>query len=127
MKTMTAPSSTLRRISVLNGATIALVVAAIWTCAVTHSWATTFNVPDGDVAGLIKAINEANANPGADTISLAANGTYTLTAMDNAWYGPNGLPPIASDITIEGNGATIQRDTGAGTPKFRLFYISGGG
>src|SRR5262245_53087151 len=103
MKTMTAPSSTLRRISVLNGATFALVVAAIWTCAVTHSWATTFNIADGDVAALVQAIKDANdetTNPGSDTINLAVNGTYTLTAMDNAWYGPNGLPPIASDITI---------------------------
>src|SRR5262245_53219550 len=122
MKTMTAPSSTLRRISVLNGATFALVVAAIWTCVLTRGWATTFNIPDGDVAGLIKAINDANANPGADTISLAANGTYTLTAIDNAWYGPNGLPPIASPIIIEGNGSVIERDTNA--PKFRLFYVS---
>src|SRR5207244_583818 len=41
----------------------------------------------------------------------------------NFWYGPNGLPAISSQITIEGNGATIARDPTA--PKFRFFYVSG--
>jgi len=51
--------------------------------------------------------------------------TQLLTAPDNYWYGPNALPAISSTITIEGNGAIIERDVGAATP-FRLFYISGG-
>jgi hypothetical protein len=36
------------------------------------------NVADGDVAGLIAAINTANTNGQSDVINLAANGTYTL-------------------------------------------------
>ncbi len=47
--------------------------------------------------------------------------TYTFTTADNNWYGPNALPAIASTITIEGNGAIIERNTAA--PKFRLFYV----
>src|SRR5512146_3240098 len=61
------------------------------------------------VAGLISAINTANANGQADTISLAANCTYTLTTANNTGdHNASGLPVIASDITINGNGATIQ-------------------
>jgi hypothetical protein len=76
------------------------------------------------VAELITAINSANSAAGADTIVLSKQ-TYTLTAQDNYWYGPNGLPAITSDITIEGNGATIERSSAANTPKFRLFYVAG--
>jgi len=35
----------------------------------------------------------------------------------------NGLPAIASPITIEGNGATLERSSAAGTPVFRLFFV----
>ena len=89
--------------------------------------ATTFNIPNGDVAGLIAAINAANANPGADIINLAASGTYTLTAVDNTgYYGPTGLPVIVSPITINGNGATILRTSAPSTPDFRIFLVSNG-
>ena len=88
--------------------------------------ATTVNVPCeagiGNVGALIYAIEVANANgPGPDTIELAADCTYTLTSVYQGqdhfgiptnyayWYGPSGLPAIDSDITVEGNGATIER------------------
>jgi len=58
-----------------------------------------------------------------DTVVLAA-ATYTLTTIDNYWYGPNGLSYIASTVTIDGNGAVIERDASA--PAFRFFYVSGG-
>src|SRR3954468_11193599 len=78
----------------------------------------------GDVASLKSAISAANvSSPGPDTISLGAGCVYTLTAVDNNWYGPNGLPAIASDITIDGNGATIARSTALATPSFRLFFV----
>jgi hypothetical protein len=48
-----------------------------------------------------------------------------LTAADNYWYGPNGLPAIASDITIEGEGATISRAGSA--PPFRFFFVGADG
>ncbi len=83
------------------------------------------NVPAGDVTGLIAAINAANAAPDPDIINLA-DGAYTLTAIDNATDGVNGLPVITSPITIHGgNCATITRDTSA--PEFRLFRVAAGG
>ncbi len=48
--------------------------------------------------------------------------TYTFSAADNYWYGPNALPAITSDITIVGNGATLTR---SGTAAFRFFYVGG--
>ena len=76
----------------------------------------------GDVASLKSAISTANTSgPGPDTIELGAGCVYTLTAVDNNWYGPNGLPAIASDVTIDGNGATITRDTSQ--PAFRFFFV----
>jgi hypothetical protein len=92
--------------------------------------AATFNVPC-TADGLIGAIEEANKNgPNPDTIELAADCTYALTAVYAAlptnyayWYGPSGLPAIASDITVEGNGATIMRSSTPGTPPFRLLFV----
>jgi hypothetical protein len=77
---------------------------------------------------LIDAINAANNTGGGHTIILQANTVYSLTAVNNDWYGPDGLPAIDSAITIQGNGATIARDTNPAdnTPNFRLFYVSGG-
>src|ERR1043166_8607989 len=55
-----------------------------------------FNIANGDVAGLIAAINAANSNNADDTINLAAGGTYTLLVVDNSTNGENALPPIVS-------------------------------
>ena len=93
-----------------------------------------FNIADGDVAGLIAAINSANASGCPATINLAPNGTYTLTAgADNGdpdFYqasGAAGLPYIRTPITINGNGATIQRSAATGTPDFVVLAVSGAG
>jgi hypothetical protein len=74
------------------------------------------------VAGLISAINTANANADPDTLCLAA-GTFTLTAVDNNTDGPNGLPSITSAITLHGlgSGVTITRDPAA--PTFRILHF----
>lgn len=91
-------------------------------------YAHTFNVPAGDVNALIEAINNANNEtlyPGPDTINLAAGSTYTLTVVNNNTDGPNGLPSITSTITINGNGAIIERSTSA--PGFRIFHVSSQG
>ena len=87
--------------------------------------AATANVPCS-ADGLIAEIEEANANgPDPDTIELAADCTYALSspyvsldyrANYTSWYGPSGLPAIASDITVEGNGATIERSSADTTP-----------
>ena len=46
-----------------------------------------------------------------------------LTAPDNDTDGPNGLPALLTNITINGNGAVIEA---AGSTPFRLFSISNG-
>jgi hypothetical protein len=93
---------------------------------------TVFNIPDGDVAGLIAAIQTANANcdASATTINLAPGGTYTLTTVAEnppEFNGPQavGLPVIRASVTINGNGATIQRSPAPGTPDFLLLAVSG--
>ena len=97
---------------------------------------TTINVGP-TTADLIAAINTADQTAGPVILVLPANTIYTLTRPDNPlnggrtrednnWYGPNGLPAIDNNITIAGDGATIQRSTARGTPNFRLFYVSGG-
>ena len=83
----------------------------------------------GDASALISAITTANTNNQADTILLTYGCTYTLTAVNNNTFGPNGLPAILNDgpshgLTIIGNGATIARSGETGTPDFRLFYVS---
>jgi hypothetical protein len=71
---------------------------------------------------------------GPNTITLLAVAPIiTLDTIDNHWYGPNALPPIASEITIVGGAAgttLIASHTGDPTPAtanaFRFFYVSGG-
>lgn len=85
--------------------------------------AATFNVANGDVTGLINAINTANSNNQDDTINLAASGSYLVTAANSD---DDGFPIIGSDgghsLTINGNGATISR---SGSAKFRFFHNNG--
>src|SRR2546426_110255 len=79
---------------------------------------------DGGASGLVRAIAKADAAfLGPDTIELAPGCVYVLHTVNNNWYGPNGLPPIASPLSIEGNGAVIARSTASGTPAFRFFYV----
>ncbi len=66
---------------------------------------------------------ETHGSGAAYTIDLAAAGPYDLSAIDNYWFGPDGLPPISADVTIDGNGNTIAR---TGSTDFRFFYVSGG-
>lgn len=72
------------------------------------------------VSELIAAINTANANDEADTLELSSGCVYTLAAPDNE---ANGLPVISSEITLNGNGAQIQRDPGAA--EFRILQVNG--
>ncbi len=87
----------------------------------------------GDTAGLINAVLCANSNGAGtnDVINLTSGTPYTLTQINNTdgGIGGNGLPPIASaaaegTLTINGNGATIQRDPTASG--FRIFYLNTG-
>src|SRR5580704_8960367 len=83
----------------------------------------TFNATT--VAALITDIATADADgQAANTINLTGSGPYLLTSVNNTKNGPNGLPVIssrvASTLTINGEGNTIQRDFVAGVPSFRF-------
>lgn len=66
----------------------------------------------------------SGATAGANIIQLPVAATigYGSDSPDNFWYGPNALPPIASNITIEGRGATLTVTLG-NSPRLRFFYI----
>src|ERR1051326_1314598 len=87
---------------------------------------TTFTA--ASVSDLIADINAANLAGGANTIALATGRTFTLTAVNNTTHGSTGLPmnPANPNLTILGNGATIERSTATGTPSFRLFDVAAG-
>jgi hypothetical protein len=74
-----------------------------------------------DSGSLVTEIGQANSVSGTNTIELGAGCIYDLRTVNNNWYGPNGLPAISSSLTIDGNGATIARDSTA--PNFRLLYV----
>ncbi len=90
--------------------------------------AATVYIPNGDVVGLIAAINAANSDSAADTIHLAHNSMYILTSVDNDLEdNATGLPRITSDITIVAHGAIIERSTADGIPSFRIFSVAESG
>src|SRR5262249_30492249 len=80
------------------------------------------------VTDLIADINAANLTPEADTITLVAGKTFTLTAVNNTTDEATGLPVIAAseDLTIIGNGDILERSTAVGTWAFRLFDVAVG-
>lgn len=118
--TPSQPSIPSRRLNVrfpMRNPAVLLALAVV--CAMPSlTRAAEFNIADGDVPGLIAAISAANAFGGV--INLAPGGIYTLTAVhsDNS-----GLPPMQREITIHGNGATIQRSSARRTPRFRLLTV----
>jgi hypothetical protein len=85
---------------------------------------------------LINDINAANKAGGANTIVLTAPTTspYVLTVVNNTTNGKNGLPVIsgggknvaADNLTILGNGDTIERGQGTTPAFFRLFDVASG-
>jgi hypothetical protein len=92
----------------------------------------TINVTAGGCT-LIDAITSANtdtttvtgsciAGSGDDTIVLQSSSIHPYTVSNNSVHGFNALPSITSVITIQGNGATIKRDSGSVTD-FRLFVV----
>ncbi|MEU6550326.1 hypothetical protein ABZ915_08560 [Streptomyces sp. NPDC046915] len=76
-------------------------------------------------AQLQQAVAQVNSNPGGGTVKLKRGCTYRLTQADPVGT-PNGFTPItnSSGVTIQGNGATIKRDSAA---KFRFFEVLSGG
>lgn len=115
--------------------------AFLLALARTPAQANSITVVDGEVrananglCSLIEAIDNANnkatgqkhadcaaGNPaGADTIVLPANGQFKVTRSVNDAYGYTGLPLVVTEVTIEGNGSTIQR---TGADDYRLFAV----
>src|SRR5258708_6536125 len=68
------------------------------------------------------AVDACPAGSGADTINVPA-GTYTLSVVNNVAAGSNGLPLIASTITLVGAGAGSTIITRSGATLFRFFYV----
>ncbi|MEU6220117.1 right-handed parallel beta-helix repeat-containing protein, partial [Streptomyces sp. NPDC047022] len=73
-----------------------------------------------DTAALINALATA---PAGSTLVLARRCTYHLTT---AYSGDDGLPPIDSQLTIEGRDSTIVRD-GPTAGTFRIFHVTSTG
>ena len=64
------------------------------------------------------------AGSGADTVVLTGNVILTAPGY-TAGFEPTGLPPIGSEITIQGNGYGIARDPGAAD--FQMIRIESSG
>ncbi len=84
---------------------------------------TVFMVPPSDTLALIDDIVMADTVlPGPNTVELAPHATYNLSSVDNYWFGPNYLPAIIGNVTINGNGSTLQAD---GSAQARFLVVFG--
>lgn len=81
--------------------------------------AANFSVPAGDTAAFAQAVSDADGNSEADVITLAAGSTYSFTVPSS----DGALPSINTEITIEGNGAIIER-SGSAVDPFRFFRLA---
>jgi hypothetical protein len=90
--------------SLKSGLLVALLIGALGLAQPRR--AAEFTCASGNVACLIDAINQANANGEANRITLR-RGIYTFTAVDNDTDGPNALPSVTSQLTIQGAGADL--------------------
>ncbi|MFJ5294766.1 MULTISPECIES: hypothetical protein [unclassified Streptomyces] len=72
---------------------------------------------------LVSAVNTTNA-AGGGVITLTPGCTYTLTSAhgNDGTHGLDGLPPITTAVTFEGNANVITRRAGA--PAFRIVQVS---
>ncbi len=88
-----------------------------------------FEIPQANATALADAIIAANTNTEDDTINLAPNSTYILdTLHDTNATCPEInhdalLPPITTDITINGNGSTLTRFQGQPPVVGRFFNV----
>ena len=71
------------------------------------------------------ALDAANA-AGGGVIRLAPGSVHTLTgvAAVNGLEGGSGLPSVTAEVTIEGNGAVVERSPAPGTPAFRIVHVA---
>lgn len=123
---------------------LALTVAVGLVLAPDAAQAASIAVTDGavDVApngncSLVEAVQSANTNTGfdgcmsgsgiVDTLVLPAGSIFTFNGFHDTSEGFTALPLVTTAITIEGNGATIERSSAAGTPHFRLIRTAASG
>jgi len=120
-------SSSLRRLGPLSRSTrLALAMLLLMSHPL---WAVTIIV-DEATCTLVDAITAANtdtpvggcvAGSGADMIELTTNVSLSVANNTTNNYSFNGLPVIATDITIKGNDFVIERSPSAAA--FRLFHV----
>ncbi len=120
LRTLSRQTRRIFRRALATGLSAVAVIAAafLWTSPA-HAGTITVN---GTTCTLANAITTANTgantggctggSSGADTIDLQTDVSLTVE-----------LPQITTDITIEGNGHTIQRDGGASN--FHVLHVSG--
>src|SRR5438445_4332938 len=111
-------TSVLTIVAALVGFAFAGVQSTQAAILVVNSTADT-NVCDNTTCTLRGAINVANANPGADTITFSITGTILLGSA---------LPNLSDDVTISGPGAnalTVNRDPSA-AGFIRIFTVDTG-
>jgi hypothetical protein len=99
---------------------LALCVVAALAAASSGSAAASVNVPCGNAAALVAAVNTVNT-AGGGSINLASGCTYSLTTRDNTAFGGNGLPVVVTPITVNGKGATIAGNS----TNFRIVAVDG--
>ncbi|MFP3940548.1 MAG: IPTL-CTERM sorting domain-containing protein [Thermoanaerobaculia bacterium] len=108
--------------------------AVLWAAASTGpAQGATITVDGTTCASLVDAVEAAETDApvngcgpgsGPDVIELTAD--VTLTAVDNtSANGPNGLPLVTTDVTVDGGGFRIVRDDAA--PAFRFFEVPADG
>lgn len=130
IKGKTTRMSRIGREGMLLSCIVLIVQLVIFLIFILASPRSAYSVPcnANNVVSLINTIIAANiGNCDNDTINLAA-GTYTLTAVNNNTDGPNGLPSITSNITINGAGASttiIERNVIGHA--FRIFHVAATG
>jgi predicted outer membrane repeat protein len=79
-------------------------------------------LPHCSLRAALDAVNAA----GGGVIRLAAGSVHSLTgvAAVNGLEGGSGLPSVSTEMTIEGNGAIVERSPSPGTPPFRIFHVA---
>ena len=90
----------------------------------TPAGATTISPLSNSTASTVGIGTCTGASVGLNVIKLpnAAAINFGSDSPDNFWYGPNALPPIASPIFIQGNGATLSITLGT-SPRLRFFFV----
>lgn len=101
----------------LKSSFAALLLLGIGLVIPSPTHAATINVGCG-MDTLIAAINTANANSDPDVLELSAGCRYEIYLSGHL------LPFITSDLTINGNDATITRWYGSQAPQYSLLHVA---